>query len=535
MEHDLENITEFEELTDITLSEDSFRKPKIEPIEITIEESETPSIEELQDLPPRRSSATACKQTGFVKPQPYWNDTCRDSIDQLLLSNVSLARLATASLYLNDVPIKGIGTSHFSVKSIEIPELKKSPLWRNIISYLPITQGSEVAMSASRFPLRPTTEQKLKFRTWFTCYRHTFNAIIQYKSDEFDAFGRSNSYLSGTKEWTNRLYQEYKWIFESGTPSDVIYGAMRDADFAYTSHIRLLVKYKGTGKSVGKPFIKKNTHRSICIPGRAIREAGIFPRILGPIHSPVLIPVRPCDSRLLVEDGRWYLVIPEANPVPEARIHAKVCAIDPGVRTAFSVFGSDGLHKLGQGDFGRIVRHCQYLDELLSRQACAANSRQRRSMERAANRARHRLKRIIDDFHYQAIGWILRRYDLIIIPEADFTSACCKSGRRIGRDTVRNLMTYAFARFRDRLVSKCMREGKKCLVINEAYTSKTANWTGEIVHTLGGSKVITSQGITMDRDINGALGILLKGILKALAERPLVATPVQSQASSQHP
>ena len=50
--------------------------------------------------------------------------------------------------------------------------------------------------------------------------------------------------------------------------------------------------------------------------------------------------------------------------------------------------------------------------------------------------------------------------------------------------------------------------GKVALTdINEAYTSKTVSWTGEIKQ-IGGSRVIKSaDGRSMNRDLNGARGI----------------------------
>ena len=57
--------------------------------------------------------------------------------------------------------------------------------------------------------------------------------------------------------------------------------------------------------------------------------------------------------------------------------------------------------------------------------------------------------------------------------------------------------------------------GKLVLDVNEAYTSKTVSWTGEIVKNLGGAKVIRSRkdGQAMDRDINGARGIFLRALV----------------------
>jgi putative transposase len=50
--------------------------------------------------------------------------------------------------------------------------------------------------------------------------------------------------------------------------------------------------------------------------------------------------------------------------------------------------------------------------------------------------------------------------------------------------------------------------------INEAYTSKTVSWTGEVVK-IGGAKVIKSRidGRVMDRDLNGARGIFLRALV----------------------
>ena len=55
---------------------------------------------------------------------------------------------------------------------------------------------------------------------------------------------------------------------------------------------------------------------------------------------------------------------------------------------------------------------------------------------------------------------------------------------------------------------------------NEAYTSKTVSWTGEIVQNLGGARIIKSAatGLKMDRDLNGARGIFLR----ALVDTPLL-------------
>ena len=69
----------------------------------------------------------------------------------------------------------------------------------------------------------------------------------------------------------------------------------------------------------------------------------------------------------------------------------------------------------------------------------------------------------------------------------------------------------SFFQFSQRLESKAKELGKKVYRGSEAYTSKTASWTGEIKN-ISSAKTIKSNNIVMDRDINGARGIFLRAL-----------------------
>ena len=67
------------------------------------------------------------------------------------------------------------------------------------------------------------------------------------------------------------------------------------------------------------------------------------------------------------------------------------------------------------------------------------------------------------------------------------------------------------------------------LLVNEAYTSKTCSWNGEIVAKLGGQRWIqSSDGFRVERDINGARGIFLRalGDTPSLMQSACIATGV---------
>ena len=55
------------------------------------------------------------------------------------------------------------------------------------------------------------------------------------------------------------------------------------------------------------------------------------------------------------------------------------------------------------------------------------------------------------------------------------------------------MLTYTHYRFQRFLAWKCWQAGKQLLLVNEAYTSKTCSWSGEIIPSLGGRKTIVGS------------------------------------------
>ena len=337
-------------------------------------------------------------------------------------------------------------------------------------------------------------------------YRWAYNRTIQQKELEYRDTGKSGSYLKSRKLWIELFRKEAEWLKD--IPAHTIYGAMMDADKDYSS----VIKKRSKGLPTDLPRCRRRTQKTFYILGNAITEKGIYPRLLGLLKSKEKLPNKPRDSRILLENDKWYLLVPEDVECKPTENQSRIASVDPGIKTFATVFSQTELTKLGQGLFGRLQRLAYYLDDLLSR-ASKANKRRQKRMYLAAGRMRTKISNLVKDLHYQVIGYLFRNFDTVIFPEGDFTSACSKAKRKLRRKSVRNLLTFSFAKFRDRLISKAQLLGKRVVIVNEAYTSKTANWTGEIVRNLGGRSKITSNNITLDRDVNGALGIFLKALV----------------------
>jgi putative transposase len=76
------------------------------------------------------------------------------------------------------------------------------------------------------------------------------------------------------------------------------------------------------------------------------------------------------------------------------------------------------------------------------------------------------------------------------------------------------MLGWGHYQFRQRLISKAEELGVRVIIQNEAYTSKTCSWCGNM-QAIGGSEVYNCRGcgVVMDRDENGARGIFLRALL----------------------
>ena len=84
--------------------------------------------------------------------------------------------------------------------------------------------------------------------------------------------------------------------------------------------------------------------------------------------------------------------------------------------------------------------------------------------------------------------------------------------RKIKSKTARQMLTLSHYQFQQKILNKSKELNKKVILVNEAYTSKTASWNGDIIN-VGSSEQIKSKGIVMDRDYNGARGIMLRALV----------------------
>ena len=214
------------------------------------------------------------------------------------------------------------------------------------------------------------------------------------------------------------------------------------------------------------------------------------------------------------------------RPVSENQTEGDVVALDPGIRTFMTCFSENGhFGKLGEGIFKDIMSLNYRIDKLQSRIAeakKAGNKEKARNLYRAVGNLRTRISNLIDELHYKVINFLVRNFSVILLPTFETSEMVGKEKngkkRKINKSVVRSMLGYRFYDFGQRLAGACKKYGVRLLRVNEAYTSRTNSFTGELIN-IGSRKSFCYDGIKVDRDINGARGILLRAVRDGSANR----------------
>jgi putative transposase len=370
------------------------------------------------------------------------------------------------------------------------------------------TDSGDTLRKSKKIRIYPTALQKQTLRRWFGIARRAYNATVEL-------LRRPGSRANWKKIKTGIIVALPSWAAEA--PYQVRSVAVRDACRAVSAAKR---KFKaGQGLQRVSFRTRKNPIQSCFIPKDALTCGGIYPTMTGgSVLWSEKLPKEHGDSRLVCHGGRWYVSVPYAAQRAPSETQGRVVALDPGIRSFQSFFAEDGCGKIGRGDFGRIQRLCQHADDLIGKMVKEPMRLRRKHMQEAVWRLRHQITDLVDELHHKAALFLVTNYDVILLPTFETQNMVRRGARKLRRKSVRAMLTFAHYRFKQFLKHKAFEHGKVVVDVNEAWTSKTVSWTGEINEKLGGAKTVTSKldGQKMDRDYNGARGIFLR----ALGDQP---------------
>lgn len=459
----------------------------------------------LPTLTPKSSQTLEVDSTSKGKVySPYWNELCK-GINSRLLLPTRIDLLDSGSISFDGWSSTTVDQSWFSTIMNTAPSKSLLPIFSPSLrsSVLELTDSEDMVRKSKKIRLYLSKQQQQMIDRWFGVARYVYNQTVEYlRQPETKANWKAikGGILDSLPEFCADVPYQIKSI------------AVRDACIA----VREAKKKYMVDQQVREVKFRscKNPVQSCYIPKSAVKADGIYYTILGGLRYGEQLPADFGDCRLVRASGRYYLTVPTESQRQLGENQARVVALDPGVRTFQTFLSESSFGKLGIDSNLVIQKLCFRLDDLISRMS-KANSRKRKSMQVAADRLRRRIRCKVDELHHKTARFLVDNFDVILLPTFETQQMADKAKRRIRSKSVRQMLGLAHYRFKQFIKHKAFECGKLVLDVCEAYTSKTVSWTGEIVHNLGGAKVIQSKmdGRKMDRDLNGARGIFLRAVV----------------------
>ena len=475
-----------------------------------------------KDTPTPKSYPTSAEDStsGEKDLFPYWSDFTAAISSELWLP-IETGLPGSDSSSSSGLPNRTAAGSWFSTTRITAPNRNSPKIFSpsSTLSVADFTACAGTKTRSRRIRVYPAKAQRQTLRLWFDAARWCYNETIA----RLKRTGEAANWKAIKTDIIHAVPDRLK-----AAPYQVRSIGVRDACRA-VSEVRRRNRKLKADKDHGlrleddwhqAKFRSRKAPRQGCfIPASAVTEFGAYYTLLGKLRMSERLPADHGDSRLTRHNGQYHLVVtcPAQRCVSETQ--ARVVALDPGIRSFLTWLSETDAGHIAPGAFGKIQRLCAHLDNLLSRAKLERRRFAKRHKYQAVNRMRVRIGNLVDELHHQAARWLVDNFDIILLPAFETSDMVQRGARKLRSKSARSLLTYGHCRFQQFLAWKAWQSGKDVILVNEAYTSKTRSWNGEIIPNLGGRRVVAgSDGVRVNRDINGARGIFLR----ALADTPVL-------------
>lgn len=222
------------------------------------------------------------------------------------------------------------------------------------------------------------------------------------------------------------------------------------------------------------------------------------------------IPEITKDCRITRVFDRWYLIVPETVPsVKRPPVdEPKVIGIDPGLRTAFSCFGTDGkFFEFGcevQSEVDKVNDKIEGIKTKMKNSTGGRRSRLKKAWYRHMTRAKH----LCDELQWKTINFLTKAYDVVVLGKLNVKSLMMSHNKK----NKKLLSFLSFYKFRQRLEEKSKVRGNIVVIQDEAGTTQGCPKCGFKKLDVGSNKVYKCDRCDFegDRDLKSAICMILK-------------------------
>jgi similar to tr len=461
-----------------------------------------------EPLPTKKKSSKELVQLTTANNQ-FYDDTCKE-ISPLLLSPTEIDSAVSDLSCLTSSSRGEEVKSWFSINQRIVHSVKSRKICSQYFkpSREECTDLSVTQIKTRKIRIYPTKEQRTILRRWFGVQRLVYNQAIQHYNDkEFEVRHWMKLYAI--------VFSELDMDYVKEVPYAIRLNAVKDA---YTSWSTNCKKAKKSGTPFSLKFkSRKDKVQSCYIKKTSISTLGIYHTKSGRMkfsETDWFANSEISDCRLICDHGRWFVSIPrKITTQSTSETQGGAVAVDPGIRNFGTYFSTDGRFGwVGQRAFERILKLNIRIDKMRSIIATTEDKLYKFRLKRVVDRLYHKIRDLVDELHWKFMNFLTKEFSVVIFPPFNVSDMVKKSGRKIRKVVVRSMMALRFYEFKERLKNKCKERHVLFIEQNEAWTSKTNSFNGEVMENLGGRESFNYQGLRINRDVNGSRNILLRAM-----------------------
>jgi putative transposase len=358
-----------------------------------------------------------------------------------------------------------------------------------------------MAIQTFQYRLYPTRAQKKALQLQLDVSRHVYNMALEERKLAWEleerSIGKKEGYL---------LAKQYKKTFPQSKTvhSHVLQVAIEDLDRAFQAFFRRVK----AGEEPGYPRFKsykrwhsiglKQYGNGFKVDGRRLKVSGVG-RIRVRWHRECQGEIKTC--RIVRKAGRWYVSlmceVPDPVPLPET---GRVIGIDMGINALITT--SDGAQVHNPRWYREAQAELRRKQRKLQRAQKGSNQRQKKllDVQRQHEYVKNRRKDCFDKLVYE----LVQNYDVIVIEDLKIKNMVKN------HHLSKSILDAGWGYFKQRLLDKAADAGRKVVLVDPAYTSKSCSNCGALFEglTLAHRWVECECGLSLDRDHNAALNVL---------------------------
>ena len=187
-----------------------------------------------------------------------------------------------------------------------------------------------------------------------------------------------------------------------------------------------------------------------------------------------------------------------------------IISIDPGIRTIMTGYTNNGIINIGASCQKIISKKLTRIDKIMGHKHIKQAKKQLLS-----NKIYDKIKNMVDDFHWKVMKYLTDIYKTVLF--GNFSTKKMGETNNVGKMTKRIGTMMRFYMLKERLKYKCYYTNTTYKEVKENYTSKCCSVCGNVNKKLGSSKIYNCTNkrckVIMDRDVNGARNICMKGLI----------------------